>query len=216
MGVPQGTGVVVDHAADAAALERWRSLRAARDLQFSPAAPWHPRPDPPWLNALGRWLEHLFAPVARALGGAWPWLEKGLLGLAVVGGLWLVWRLMAPWVARWRRPGLARHDAPVAQDVALPPDAEALAAAGDFAGAIHAVLRRCVAQVGAARPDLIHPASTAREIAALPALPKGARKALAAMTGRVEASRYALRAPGEADWQIARAAFADFTRVALL
>ena len=65
-------------------------------------------------------------------------------------------------------------------------------------------------QIAAARPDWVHPASTARELAALPALPDRARSAFGLIAARVERSRYALRALDAADWQAAREAYAAF------
>ena len=51
---------------------------------------------------------------------------------------------------------------------------------------------------------------TARELAALPALPDGARTAFGTIAGRVERSLFALRALGAEDWHAARAAYAEF------
>jgi hypothetical protein len=89
-------------------------------------------------------------------------------------------------------------------------DADRLAQQGHYDEAAHLLLRRTCDQIRAAHPDWLHPASTAREIAALPALPGQARTAFAVIADRVEASRYALRALIEADWQAARAAYAQF------
>jgi hypothetical protein len=88
-----------------------------------------------------------------------------------------------------------------------------MAAAGDFAGATHLLLRRSVAQLAAARPGLVHPANTAREIAGMAQLPPDARAAFAIIATRVEASRYALRALAQADWLAARDAYAAFARI---
>ena len=60
------------------------------------------------------------------------------------------------------------------------------------------------------RPDWVEPSSTARELAALPALPDGARTAFRIIAERVERSLFALRALDRADWEAARAAYADF------
>lgn len=213
-------GVTVNHASpDPAALERWRALRASGDLQFTPPVPYHPAPPPPWLKSFGEWLEHLFVPLARLLGGNWWWVEKLLIALAVAGVVWLVWVLVAPLIRRFRRAAPvddAPDWAPAGEEaMALLRDAEHLAASGDFAGATHLLLRRSVAQLAAARPGLVHPASTAREIASLPMLPDAARTAFATIAGRVEASRYALRALAQGDWLAARDAYATFAQVRL-
>ena len=52
--------------------------------------------------------------------------------------------------------------------------------------------------------------STAREIAGLAALPERARQAFAHISVRVERSRFAMRGLDAADWQSARAAYAEF------
>ena len=65
-----------------------------------------------------------------------------------------------------------------------------------------------------ARPDWLEPSSTAREIAALPALPQAARGAFAAIAVRVERSLFALRSLSAEDWHAARAAYADFALAA--
>ena len=54
------------------------------------------------------------------------------------------------------------------------------------------------------------PASTAREIAGLGALPQAARSAFGVIATLVERSRYALRPLGQPDWAAARAAYAGF------
>jgi hypothetical protein len=203
---------------DPAALARWRALRDGGDLQFSPAPAWHPAPPPSWLSALGEWLEQVFLPLARLFGGSWPWVEKGLIALAIAGVAWLGWVILAPLIRRRGAAPVAQdpHWAPAGEEAsALLRDAEALAAAGDFDGATHLLLQRSVAQLAAARAGLVHPASTAREIALTPALPQAARAAFATMAARVEASRYALRALGQADWLAARDAYATFARLPL-
>src|SRR5690606_442515 len=94
--------------------------------------------------------------------------------------------------------------------LALLEDADRLAAEGRYDEAAHLLLRRSVGQIAAARPGLLDPSNTAREIAALPALPDTARRAFAIIAGRVEASLFALRALSADDWRAARAAYADF------
>lgn len=208
-------GVTVHQGADAGALDRWRALRGASDLQFTPPAPWHRPPPPPWLEAFGRWLQALFRPIAQFFGSSWPWVEKGLIVVAVAAALWLVWVLVRPLFRRKADlPGVEAPWAPAGEEaMALLRDAERMAAAGDFDGATHLLLRRSVAQLAAARPGLVHPASTAREIADMAQLPPDARAAFATIATRVEASRYALRALAQADWLAARDAYAAFARI---
>jgi len=72
------------------------------------------------------------------------------------------------------------------------------------------LLRRSVHQIAEARPDWLAPSSTAREIAVLPGLGPRAREAFALIAGRVERGFYALIRLDADDWQVARAAYADF------
>jgi len=94
--------------------------------------------------------------------------------------------------------------------LALLDEADRLAADGRFDEATHLLLQRSVGQIAEARPDLVEPSSTAREIAAQPALPEKARGAFAVIADRVERSLFALRRLSLEDWQAARAAYADF------
>ena len=98
--------------------------------------------------------------------------------------------------------------------LALHDDADRLAAEGRYDEATHLLLKRSVGQIAAARPGLLEPSSTAREIAELPALSEAARGAFALIAGRVERSLFALRSLTADDWRAARAAYADFALAA--
>lgn len=172
-----------------------------------------PIPQPPgWLKALGEFLAELLAPIGRLLGMSWPVFQWVLIALAVAGVVLLAWRLIEPLLNRPpKSPEAEAGWAPDrAEATALLDDADRLAAEGRFDEAAHLLLRRSVAQIAAAKPDWVHPASTAREIAAIHALPQRARNAFAVITARVERSRYALRLLDAADWSVAREAYADF------
>lgn len=201
----QGAQAAQDAARD------WQTVRADGSIQYAPVSiPEKPVNEPPeWLKALAEWLE----PLGRALGMNWHVLQWILLGIAVLAVIWLVWRMVEPLLGRVRPPAAdAEPDWTPDREAALAllDDADALAAAGRFDEAAHLLLRRSVQHIAAARPDWVHPASTARELAALPALPDRARSAFALITARVERSRYALRALDAADWHAAREAYAAF------
>lgn len=171
------------------------------------------QPKPPdWLTKLMQWLADLLRPLGEALGGSWPIVKWVLIGLAVLCLALILWRLLAP-VLGWRRKD-RNEDTDWTPDreeaLALLEDADALAAAGRFDEATHLLLIRSVGQIRTARPDWLEPSSTAREIAALPALPERARMAFAAIAERVERSLFALRHLDSEDWRVARAAYADF------
>lgn len=211
MTTPAGAIKGAQAAQDAA--RDWQAVRGDGAIQYAPMPMPRPPETPAWLEALGRFLENLFAPVGRMLGIGWPVIQWVLLGIAALAVIWIGWRLLEPLFQR------VRAAAPVAQAEWLPDrgealalleDADRLAAEGRFDEATHLLLRRSVRQIADVRPDWVHPASTAREIAALTALPVRARAAFAAIAQRVERSLFALRALDLADWQAARAAYADF------
>ena len=126
----------------------------------------------------------------------------------------ILWFLLAPLVERWRMrpPALPEEEwTPDRQAAeALLADADRLAREGRFDEAVHLLLRRSVADIAAARPDWLLPASTAREIASFPRLPERARSAFGVIAQRVERSLFALRRLDEADWSAARGAYAEF------
>jgi hypothetical protein len=136
-----------------------------------------------------------------------------LIGLLVAGALWFLWKLLAPAL----RPRVRADDAEEIEWVpqreealALLEDADRLAAEGRYDEATHLLLKRSVHQIASARPDWVEPSSTARELAALPALPDAARMAFGTIATRVERSLFALRSLGAEDWQAAREAYAAF------
>jgi hypothetical protein len=214
--VAGAAGQTGDAAQDA--LGAWRRVRDSADIQFAPLPPEKPVAPSPWLEALARLLRAILEPVGRAIGLSWPVLEKLLIGAAGVLVLFVLWRLLAPWIAARRaRPEAAPEEwtPDPAASAALLADADRLAGEGQFGEAVHLLLRRSVEQIVAARPGWLRPASTAREIAGLVLLPERARAAFAVIAARVERSLFALRALDRADWDAARAAYADFTRTDL-
>ena len=208
----KATPVIKEAEAAHDALREWALVRGSGDIQYSPVAMPEPPKIPGWLEALGRFLSNLFEPLGRAFGLSWPVLQWILIGLAVIGILLIAWRLLAPLLIRRRAATEpeAEWSPDRAGSLALLEDADRLASEGLFDAATHLLLRRSVQQIADARPDWIHPASTAREIAGLHALPERARQAFAHISVRVERSRFALRGLDEADWQAARTAYAEF------
>ncbi|WP_395330155.1 hypothetical protein WBP06_17120 [Novosphingobium sp. BL-8H] len=204
-------------ASDAAA--DWAAVRGSADIQYSPLHPVRtPIPTTPdWLRKLGEWLEAVFGPIGRMLGMSWPVFQYILIALAVLLVLFVVWRLFGPMifdrVARPAEEAVEQWVPDQADANALLSDADRLAAEGRFAEATHLLLRRSVQQIRASRPQWLHPASTAREIAMLPALPEQGRHAFATIAQRVERSRFALRDLDAQDWAAARAAYAEFAQV---
>nr|WP_237438442.1 hypothetical protein [Alteraurantiacibacter buctensis] len=210
------TGSVKRPAGDQGFADAWDAVRSDGDIQFQPvpepATPEPPTP-PDWLTDLLEWLGTLLGPVAQAIAGNWFWLQWLLLGGLAVLVLWGLWRLIDPATLRFGRRARAEEEelrVDQGQALQLLEEADRLAAEGRFDEATHLLLQRSVGQIAELRPDLIPPSSTAREIAALPALPANARSAFATIAARVERSLFALTRLTRDDWQAARAAYADF------
>ena len=190
----------------------WQAVHGDGTIQFGPVPPLNlPQPsEPAWLKALRDLLE----PIGKALGMSWPVLQWVLIALAVAAVLYALWRLSEPLRERVGQGSAETVDLDWTPDrdaaLALLEDADRLAAEGRYDEAAHLLLQRSVHHIASARPDWVHPATTAREITAIPALPGAARQAFAVIAGRVERSLFALRALDLADWQAARAAYADF------
>jgi hypothetical protein len=208
-------------AASGPAPEGWAALRKDGNLQFEPVTiPDIPPRKPSWfeemLEDLFELLADLFGPLGEALGGSWSWLQWVIAGVVALFAIVLLVRLYGPgFGARGKRAAEAdagseewRPDA--AASLALLEEADRLAAQGRFDEATHLLLQRSVNHIAAARPDWVEPSSTARELAALPALSDAARAAFRVITERVERSLFALRSLERADWEAARAAYAEF------
>lgn len=188
------------------AVRDWQAVHADPTIQYAPVnVPFKPPETPEWLAAI-------FEPIARALGMSAPVLLWVVGGCVVLVVLYALWRLAEPLFERAPKPEAEPEGWAPERDqaLALLEDADRLAAEGRFDEAAHLLLKRSVAQIAGARPDWIQPASTAREIASIGALPERARSAFATITARVERSRFALRQLDSADWQAARAAYAEF------
>ena len=194
----------------------WQELRSDGDIQFAPVEiPEIPPREPTWLDNFLRWLGEQLAPLGKLLGQSWPVMRWVLLALLIALVVYLIIRLFDPELLR-RRKRDAGEDAedgwqPDHQAAtALLEDADRLAAEGRFDEATHLLLQRSVTHISSARPDWVEPSSTARELAALTALPEAARSAFGVIAERVERSLFALRALDRSDWEAARAAYADF------
>ena len=203
----------------ASAPAAWADVRNDGDLQFAPVAiPDVPPREPSWFEeALAEafsWLGELFAPLGQLLGASWWWLQWVLLAVAVGFALLMLVRTFGPDLWRRRRSDPAETAEEWQPDraatLALLEDADRLAAEGRFDEATRLLLQRSVGHIAAARPDWVEPSSTARELAALPALPDGARTAFRVIAERVERSLFALRSLERPDWEAARGAYAEF------
>jgi hypothetical protein len=120
--------------------------------------------------------------------------------------------LLVTWL--WRRLSRGVEDAAAAAPVVLPPlevpiaGAEALAAAGRFAEAIHSLLLETLAALS--RAARLAPSQTSREVLARTPLPGRAREALAGLVSAVEISRFGGAEATEADYRACLERFQAF------
>jgi hypothetical protein len=203
----------------ASSASAWADIRNDGDLQFAPVdIPEIPPREPSWfeqmLAQVFAWLAELFAPIGGLLGASWWWLQWVLLAALVIFVVVLLVRMFGPGAGTGNKKRAAEAEEEWRPDraatLALLEDADRLAAEGRFDEATRLLLQRSVAHIADARPAWVEPSSTARELAALPALPDAARTAFRVIAERVERSLFALRALSRDDWVAARAAYAEF------
>lgn len=178
-----------------------------------------PTPEPP--PQTPAWLSWLY----DALGDFFQWSAPGFKPLAwtcaILLALFLLYRF-APAFARWvdrlplfRRAGTDEDD-PLGQVEAgaaraLLAEADALAAAGRFAEAVHLLLYRSVEDIEGRRPGLVRPAMTSRDLAEARDLPGAAREAFSLIARAVEISLFGGRSIDAGAWQQCRTAYAELT-----
>jgi hypothetical protein len=200
------TPAAADHESIAAAHAR---LVQDPSLQFDLVQPKAPAPPPEWLHWLGD--------VLKALSPVLTWVFWG--GLAIVAALILFYLGREALRLRFNpKAKAAKATKPAPQDwrptqaaaVALLGDADALAAQQRYAEAAHLLLLRSINDMDSRRPRAVRPALTARDIAALDAMPEAARPAFTLIARVVERSLFGgapVDAPGYAD---CRAAYENF------
>jgi hypothetical protein len=227
-----GRGVIAANAQGTGAAEglsaAHRALKGDPSIQFTlkPAPP--PPEAPTWLRDVFRWLEEVLKPVARLvdwLAGFLPdapyvrILLWAVLAAAAAGFIWMIYRRIAD--GEWRMPRRRRKVAgPAPADEEWAPEsaparswleeADALAAQGRFADAVHHLLLRSVEDIARRRPKAVRPALTSRELARVEGVPAPARTLFAHIAALVERSLFGGRGVERGDWEGARAAYADF------
>jgi hypothetical protein len=215
-------------ASDAQFQQAWRALRGDGAVQFdlTPAAPMPHAPQ--WLRTLGHWIADVFRPVGRAI--AWltsqmpaaPYARILLWTVLIAAALALIWLLVQRWrsgewrLPRWRRRGAEEFETEeewtpdAAPARAWLEEADALAARGQFAEAVHHLLRRSIDDIAWRRPQLVRPALTSRDIAATEGIPGQARALFKPIVAIVERSLFGGRPVSADDWSATRQAYADF------
>lgn len=175
-----------------------QALAADKAFQFQMKGVEPPPPPPGWLQPLIDLLQAM-GPLFKIVF----WLGLAALVLAI---LWFIGRE----VIRIRLPERtdklnieddAWRPAPAAA-LALLADADALAAEGRFAEAVHLLLLRSINDIDGRLPNTVRPALTARDIAGLSRLPAAASPAFDRIARVVESSLFGGR-------PVDRAAFAD-------
>ncbi|MEO1221258.1 MAG: hypothetical protein AAFY42_07895 [Pseudomonadota bacterium] len=207
-----------------AAPQGWTDVRDDPEIQFDEFAMAPPEVrEPGWFDdvwrAIAEFMSGLFGPMGEFIAINWDIVKWALLGLLAIFVIYWAVRTLGP-LASFSRTNGRQGTSGAASDPQWQPsreeslelleDADRLAAEGRFDEATHLLLKRSVNHIAKAQPDWVDPSSTARELAALPALSDPARSAFSAIAERVERSLFALRALDRSDWQAARAAYADF------
>lgn len=208
----------------AAVAEAHRRLLGDGSIQFD-LPQWQPEEAPAWLKWLFQrlsesapepgqepgWLSSIF----NSLEGVAPGLGTFfyvLLGVLVLGALFFLVRYLLR--RNWARQAEAAEAADLRPDAAaaqgLLGEADALAARGRFSDAVHLLLFRSIEDIDSRRPELVRPAFTSRDIAALEPIPARPRSAFARIAMNVERSLFAQRPLAEADWRDCRAAYEEF------
>lgn len=181
-----------------------KAVRGDSSIQFD--FPHIDLPPPP------RWLTSLF----ESLGSAGPFVRFLFWAVLAVAVLALLYLLVRAVQQRWSAPRDSeaaaapdwRPEEAAARELLR--EAEALAAAGDYAGAARLLLWRSIEDIQARKPDFVRPALTSREIARADALPPTARRAFALIAGQVEASHFAARGLDAEGWRACREAYESF------
>lgn len=191
----------------------FRAMKRDDKLQFDLP----PAPEPPKLS----WLENFLKGLAKFIEVILPLLKIIFylgIGAIIVLILYAVGKVI--YETRFKRelkesaeetlPPLYTPD----QDQAriLLEEVDALAAAGKFEEAVHELLFRSIQDIDIRRPNTIRRSLTSREIAALKILTPETRKAFATIGGVVETSYFGGQSIGKTEFDICRAAYAQFAQ----
>jgi hypothetical protein len=188
------------------------ALLKQTDLQFGFRQVVPPKP-PAWLEALLRWLGHVFHFIAPAT----KYLFWGGVIIGVGAILYFLFWEVAALRLGWRKPAKVRAVAlqqewtpAKARAHTLLEDADRLAAQGRFAEAVHLLLFRSIEDIDARWPNTVRPALTSRDIASHPRLSDAGRGAFSGIAQVVERSFFGGADVGSGDFQTCRDAYAAF------
>ncbi len=193
--------------------EAFRALKRDEKLQFElPAAPELPKLD---------WFEKLVSGIVSFIDTIMPLLKVIFFGgLGIIIGLILYAIAKVIYKTRFKRehkktaeiipPPLYTPDQEQAR--ILLEEVDALAAAGRYEAAVHELLFRSIQDIDMHRPNTIRRSLTSREIAALKILTPTTREAFATIGGVVETSYFGGEKIGKREFEICRAAYAQFAQ----
>ena len=153
----------------------------------------------------------------QAIGGVLGYLLGAIILLAILAGLYMVFGESLT-LRRRQKETSAAPDISVMPDLrpeqararALLEDADALAAQGRFAEAVHMLLFRSIDDIQEKKSGLIGRSLTAREIGALSDLPVWIKDALAPIIRVVEQSFFGDQNVTETSWKDARKSYESF------
>jgi hypothetical protein len=203
------------------------ALRRDGSIQFDLRAADRPPRPPAWIHEMGEWIAWALRPIGRALAWLFGWLPDApyargffwiVIALAAVAILWLIVDRVrhGRWWRYRRRAVAAAEDEEDSWTPEAAPvrswlrEADALAADGRYAEAVHHLLLRSIDDIGRRRPRLVRPALTSRDIARADAIPLAARTIFADIAALVERSLFGGRPVAAGDWTQARMRYADF------
>jgi len=188
------------------------ALLRQHDLQFDFRSIVPPKP-PEWLKALLSAIGHGLDAIAPAV----TYIFWGGLILGAAAVLFFIARELSGLSGFGRRSRPAKLE-PLASDWRPPAarartllrDADALAAEGRFAEAVHLLLFRSIDDIDERWPNTVGPALTSRDIAGHQGLSDIARQTFMIIARAVERSFFGGAALGEADFAACRDAYASF------
>ncbi len=162
-------------------------------------------------------LVRAIAAFFEAIGGILGYLLAAIVIIAILAGVYMVFGESQTLRLRQKEKAAA-PDVSVVPDLrpearrarALLEDADALAAEGRYAEAVHLLLFRSIDDIQEKKTGLIGRSLTAREIGALGVLPDWIRTALAPIIRIVERSFFGGEDVTESGWREARASYETF------
>ena len=169
-------------------------------------------------NGFIEWLAKVIASVLTAIGPLLGYLAIAALVAAGLAGLYFILRETIDLRLPGRRKNKAEADISEIDDQrpdeetakALLEEADALAAAGRFAEAVHLLLFRSIQDIQERRGGSLSRSLTAREIGGLSSIPARVRSALSPIISQVEASFFGGREVDQRGWQSARNSYEQF------